>query len=346
MRRNAQTVLQYTTAYPFKLPDTSMVCVFCCESYDDPSEFRHHMNIEHQDFKMYMAFAHIPEGFIKVDCTELKCRICSQHLQNIEDAADHLVKIHNKIIILNHDLGIHPFVIEKDKYSCTICNEKHSTLSLLSKHMHRHYVQYTCDACGKSYATKTSLHCHLRYNCGTGPSTRKCRKCKSVFHSLKERQAHLEVSKKCCQHVCNLCGERFVTWTIKQSHLTEVHNVPAKSYSCPECSLVFAQRNSFRAHFKIYHTNDYVECSYCDKRFENDKSLKKHVVIHTGERGFICTVCAKAFPRKSTLDQHMWIHREVKKHECKMCNKQFNQKVSWRTHMKSRHPDLEWTDVS
>lgn len=293
-----------------------------------------------------MAFAHIPEGFIKVDCTELKCRICSQHLQNIEDAADHLVKIHNKIIILNHDLGIHPFVIEKDKYSCTICNEKHSTLSLLSKHMHRHYVQYTCDACGKSYATKTSLHCHLRYNCGTGPSTRKCRKCKSVFHSLKERQAHLEVSKKCCQHVCNLCGERFVTWTIKQSHLTEVHNVPAKSYSCPECSLVFAQRNSFRAHFKIYHTNDYVECSYCDKRFENDKSLKKHVVIHTGERGFICTVCAKAFPRKSTLDQHMWIHREVKKHECKMCNKQFNQKVSWRTHMKSRHPDLEWTDVS
>lgn len=339
-RQNAQTVIEYTTAYPFKLPESSMVCVYCCDSFEDPSEFRHHMSVEHQDFKVRMAFAHVQDGSIKVDCTDLKCRICSEILTSLEQAAIHLIKVHDKMINTKQDLGMHPFKIYKGKYSCAICSEKFSNLPTLSKHTHTHYVQYTCDACGKSYAVLSSLQCHLRYYCGNGPDKNICRKCNKIFSSIKERKKHLEKSPKCRQHVCNVCGERFLTWNMKQNHLNEAHSLPVKTYNCPECHIVFQKRDRLRMHFKTTHTNDYVECSFCEKKFDNDKNLRKHIVIHTGERNFVCKVCSKAFPRKSTLGQHMWIHSEVKKHECKACDKTFNQRVSWRTHMKSRHPEL------
>ncbi|XP_022818924.1 zinc finger protein 729-like isoform X14 [Spodoptera litura] len=339
-RQNAKMMIEYTTAYPFKLPESSMVCVYCCDSFQDPAKFRDHMTIEHQDFNVRMAFAHIAEGSVKVDCTDLKCRICLETFPNLELAADHLMNVHNKNVNPKHDLGLHPFNIFYGKYACAICSEKFSTLALLSKHTHTHFVQYTCDACGKSYASLTSLQCHLRYNCGSGSAKNRCRKCRKMFTSVSERTKHLEKSIRCRQHVCNICGDRFLTWNMKQTHLKESHNVPEKSYNCPECHIVFTKRDKLRLHFKTMHTNDYVECSYCEKKFDNDRNLKKHIVVHTGERNFICPVCSKAFPRKSTLGQHMWIHSAVKKHECKMCDKTFNQRVSWRTHMKSRHPEL------
>lgn len=342
-RQNAKTIIEYTTAYPFKLPESSMVCVYCCDSFPDPAKFREHMHLEHQDFKVRMAFVHVAEAAVKVDCTDLKCRICFDTLSNLEQAADHLIKKHNKDLSPTHDLGMHPFKIYKDKYSCAICTEKFSTLALLSKHTHSHFVQYTCDSCGKSYASLTSLHCHLRYNCGTDSdknSKNRCRKCRKIFTSTTERMNHLEKSVRCRQHVCNLCGDRFTTWNMKQNHLKDMHNVPQKTYNCPECHIVFSKRDSLRLHFKTTHTSDYVECSYCARKFDTDRNLKKHIVIHTGERNFICQVCSKAFPRKSTLGQHMWIHSEVKKHECKICDKTFNQRVSWRTHMKARHPEM------
>ncbi|XP_049704024.2 zinc finger protein 431 isoform X14 [Helicoverpa armigera] len=339
-RHNAKMMIQFTTAYPFKLPESSMVCVYCCDSFPDPAVFRDHMRTEHQDFKVKMAFNHVGEGAIKVDCTDLKCRICFETLNNIEQAAEHLYNIHCKNININHDLGLHPFKIYMNKYACAMCAEKFSTLALLSKHIHTHFVKYTCDTCGKSYAMYTSLQSHLRFTCFSGSQKIKCRKCKKVFLTLLERNNHLEKSLRCRQHVCNVCGDRFVTWNMKQNHMKTTHNVPQKSYTCPECDIVFKKRDYLRSHFITAHTDDYYECSYCEKRFDSETNLKRHLVIHTGERNFICSVCSKAFPRKSTLDQHMWIHSEVKKHECKMCDKTFNQRVSWRTHMKSRHPEL------
>lgn len=317
-----------------------MVCVYCCDRFDDPTEFRIHMTKEHSNFKIGMAFAHMPDGAIKVDCTELKCRLCDEPLPDLDEAAKHLTKEHRKKINLKFDLGMHQFKIYKGKYTCSLCPEKFPTLPLLSKHTHTHYVQYTCEVCGKSYASLSSLNCHLRYCCGYEPGTKFCRKCSKTFTSIKERTKHLEISVKCRQHVCNVCGIRFITWNMKQNHMKETHDMPGKSYQCPECPSEFNKRDTLRMHFKITHTNDFVECSYCEKKFETDMMLKRHIVVHTGERNFVCKVCSKAFPRKSTLGQHMWIHSEVKKHECKYCDKTFNQNVSWRTHMKSKHPEF------
>lgn len=339
-KRNAQTVIQYITAYPFRLPESSIVCVYCCHSFDDAPSFRKHMDEDHKVVNVRVAFAHLSEGYIKVDCTNLCCRICSETFNTLEEAGRHLNDPHQKNIDLDYDIGLQPFNMKNNTLSCAVCHSKASNIRSLSRHIQKHFFQCTCELCGKSFASSTSLQKHLEFACPLVPKQRRCRKCKILLYSTEDQNRHFETSKKCRQHICSVCGDRFSTWKIKQRHMEEAHGIPKKVYPCPECGVVFKKPNNFRAHFKIVHTDEHFECPSCERKFDTKYGLDRHMVVHSNERLFTCDVCSKSFPRKSTLRQHMWIHSEVKRFECKMCDKQFNQKVSWKTHMKSYHPDL------
>ncbi|XP_013163619.1 PREDICTED: GDNF-inducible zinc finger protein 1 isoform X6 [Papilio xuthus] len=337
-RRNAEIVVKFATAYPFRLPEDAMVCVYCGESCDDPMEYRKHMDIEHQTFHVRMAFVHCNEGYIKVDCTELRCRICLLSFDTIIDVAKHLKDVHQEKVDTNYEIGVYPFKLEKDRLLCAICKLKSPCIRQLSRHIQTHFLKYTCDACGKSYATSTTLKHHITYS-HTGEA-RICRKCKKTFSSLEAKRQHLVDTPKCWSHLCNVCGERFISWTLKQAHLAQVHGTPKRSHVCLECGETFLDRKKYRVHFKISHTDDNYVCSCCGLKFATKRNLEEHRVVHTKEKLFHCTVCSKSFPRKKNLVQHMWIHSEQKRFGCDLCNKQFNQRVSWKTHMKSYHPDL------
>ncbi|XP_059056464.1 zinc finger protein 583-like isoform X11 [Achroia grisella] len=339
VRRNAETVVQYATAYPFRLPEDTMACVYCYQTYTDSSQFRKHMEDEHHDFPLWSAFGHVPEGYIKVDCTDLRCRICSEGFDKLGQVADHLLKIHSKTCInLSHDLGLQPFKLVKGMWICALCDEKFSTLRTLSRHTQTHFAKYTCESCGKSYSMASSLQVHIK---NTHVSDEKiCRKCRKTFKTLDDKRKHLNESPRCWSYLCNLCGKRFVTWNLKQVHLSEAHGVEKKSYVCPECSEIFLDRNKYHVHFKITHTNNHYTCPFCELKFDNKRGLDEHKVVHTKEKLYPCSLCTKSFGRKKNLTQHMWIHSEHKRFECTLCNKQFNQRVSWRTHMKSYHPDI------
>lgn len=337
-KRNAEILVKFSTVYPFKLPEENMVCVYCADPFKDPVEFRAHMNKDHKNFNPRMAFHHCSEGYIKVDCTDIKCRICSEQCQTLEEIAGHLVSAHKKPLNLTVECGLQPFKLERNTLSCAICNAKCLCLRQLSRHTQSHFWRYTCEACGKSYATNTTLRSHIRFSHIN--NERICRKCKSTFSSLEEKRKHLAESPRCWSHLCCVCGERFMTYHLKQQHLSEVHDVKKKTFVCPECGEVFIDRKRYRVHFRIFHTDDNYTCSCCGMKFETKRTLDDHRVTHTMEKLFPCTVCSKSFPRKKNLNQHMWIHREQKRFECNLCNKKFNQKVSWKTHMKSYHPEL------
>ncbi|XP_041968382.1 zinc finger protein 567-like isoform X5 [Aricia agestis] len=340
-RCNAKILVQYTTAYPFRLPEDNMVCMFCCDSFEDPSLFRQHMDQEHKTFKLSTAFAHVTEDYrrsIKVDVTDLRCRLCSERFENVSDIAEHLFKDHKQPIDLNVELGIKPFKLERDKLLCAICNTKCMCMKQLSRHLQTHFLKYTCEACGKSFATVTNLKKHISYSHTSQGKV--CKKCKTTFTSMAEKRNHLSESKNCRQYMCTHCGERFVTWTTKLSHLREAHGA-GRSYVCKECGESFEQRRKYRIHFKITHTEDNFSCSFCTRKFETKNDLQDHVVIHTKEKRFPCPSCSKSFPRRKNLIQHMWIHSESKRFCCTLCNKQFNQRVCWKMHMKSHHPELD-----
>lgn len=275
---------------------------------------------------------------IKVDITELRCRACFQNFDNLHDAAahvstDHLVSSFD----LQHELGVNPFKIYKDSYICFVCSEKFVSIRALSRHTQTHYVQHTCETCGKSYATLDALKVHVNFS-HTGAKIF-CRKCKIAFDSVEEKQKHFAESRKCWRYSCNVCGGRFLSPTLRNVHMQTEHNAGDK-YACPECSEIFSNRTKRRNHFIATHTSKF-QCSCCNKTFESKKSLTNHKAVHSAEKRFQCDVCQKEFSRMDGLRQHMPIHMQDKPYKCTICDKQFNQRVSLRTHVASYHPKAE-----
>ncbi|CAH2062209.1 unnamed protein product, partial [Iphiclides podalirius] len=317
-----------------------MVCVYCCESFDDPSEYRTHQAAEHSDFHVDTAFAHVFNNYteyLKVDCVDLACRLCSKRFDTPNTIAEHLVAAHDRAINLDFEIGMQIFKLGAERWVCAICHLKLPCLRSLSRHTSCHYHKFTCETCGKSYVNRENLTRHIAY----GHSVFKiCIRCKKKFPSCEARREHVLATKACWPLCCSLCGQRFANRRSKLDHLDKVHAQPPKTYTCPECGESFDKWRMYRSHFVVTHTSNNYACAFCEQKFDNKRGLLDHRIIHTKEKAFPCTICTKSFSRKKNLMQHMWIHREQKRFECTKCNKQFNQRVSWKTHMKSYHPDL------
>ncbi|KOB76197.1 Uncharacterized protein OBRU01_06187, partial [Operophtera brumata] len=335
---NAGVILRYSTVYPFRLPENNIVCVFCHESFEEPSAFGKHME-QHQTFSIRHAFAHCPDSYLKADCSDIRCRICLKPSDSLETIANHLRKTHQKLLDLSAPLGIQPFNFKSDKLRCAMCETKAYSLRQLSRHTQTHFLRFTCETCGKAYASNNALQVHIRY------SHRKlkgyyCGKCRTTFNTVDEKRIHLDESERCRRYVCNVCGDRFMSSFTKLLHMKEAHGVEKKPQVCPECGQAFADKKILINHFKTAHTDNNVVCDFCGQKFVSKKDLEEHRVTHTNDKPFPCPVCSKPFPRKKNLTQHMWIHSEYKKFECKLCDKKFNQRVSWKSHNKINHPEL------
>ncbi|XP_073964176.1 uncharacterized protein isoform X12 [Choristoneura fumiferana] len=338
-RRNGQVVVQFTTAYPFKIPESSMVCVYCCDGFEDPIDYRKHMEDEHKSFKVNLAFIHCGQGYIKVDVTDLKCRICGESLENLDLAAKHLKKTHlNQTLNLKYEIGLQPFRLDdKNNWSCLICSAKALSLRHLSRHTQTHFSKLSCEYCGKCYPTMNSLQQHVRFvHFG---HERICRKCKKTFSTAEEKSEHLEKFTECRQYCCTVCGDRFILLREKDAHMTEKHGAPVKTFSCPQCNEIFMAKSRLADHFRRTHSEEKYVCPYCGNNFKHKNAMDRHIIVHTQEKSYPCSSCSKTFHRKSSLTQHMWTHSEYKRFECQPCNKKFNQRVSWKTHMKSYHPE-------
>lgn len=342
-KRNAEVVLKYSTLYPFRTTGKTLMCVYCCDRIEDPDEFRCHMDEMHKTVDIHTAFAHTKrrDDFrLKVDCVNLKCRICSKSLDTVADVPQHLIDHHEtkdiKDIDLSYEVGLHPYRLIKDKFVCLVCEFKLPTLTKLTRHMTSHYADYACDACDRRYTNEENLRNHIKF----GHSEKHiCRKCMLVFATLEEKKEHLKTSTQCWSTMCTHCGERFPSWDQKQKHLVSKHNVQPLTYPCPDCDIVFKSRYHFYHHYNTTHSELALVCSYCGKKCRSKSFLETHLVIHTGDRKFQCNVCSKAFIRMRGLQDHMWTHSETKRYPCQICDMAFCQKRSFTSHMTNTHPD-------
>lgn len=336
---NAQVVLKYSTVYPFRVDGKSVLCVYCQDKFEDPTEFRTHMEESHQTFKVDTAFEHRrnSEEFIKVDCTNLRCRICAEPFKTINEIAEHLRDFHEYILDLKYDVGLQPYKMKIDSWTCFLCDLKLPSLTKLARHTTTHYQKSTCEMCGRNYLSQEALKYHMKCS-HSGKIV--CRKCWDDFPTIEKKKEHVRNSVRCWPFSCVHCKEKFMSWDGKVKHLTAVHGKPLPTYDCPECGKKFNKRKPFYMHFKKQHTDDSLECTLCGYKFECKSKLDEHMLGHTGEKHFMCTVCSKSFSRKKGLIQHMWIHSEEKRFQCIECDKSFAQKVSLKAHLKSHHPDV------
>ncbi|KAG7298318.1 hypothetical protein JYU34_017918 [Plutella xylostella] len=337
MRKNTMTVLEYATAYPFRLPERDVMCVLCSRSFEDPKDLRDHFDNHHKRFSIKGTFLHLAAFArkLKVDCTNLHCRICDEVFNDVECIADHLNAEHNK------EISPHGFVFEifkfgPDKWVCAYCKEKFMCLRALSRHTASHFRNFVCPTCGKKYTFDADLTKHIKNKHSNAFS---CVKCRKTFPSDKQLKEHLKESKSCWPYKCMYCVERFRSNDPRIAHMQKFHGIAARIFKCTVCPLEFVSSKLFRNHYVKEHTDKFV-CSICDQKFASNKCFKVHNDRHAGHKQFKCDVCGKDFLRKCQLVQHYWAHREDKRFECKLCDKKFNQKVTWKGHMKSKHAEL------
>lgn len=336
------TIMKYTTAYPFRESGGAMLCVYCAYTAQDPADHRAHMQKDHETFDVEVAFGH--NGFksnLKVDCTDLRCRVCSQTFDQLSDIATHLKEIHEKLIYPG-DLGLQLFKFEPGKWMCACCSEKFTCLRVLSMHTATHYRRLMCFVCAKTYSSEKTLDWHILKH---HTNVIACDKCHAEFETKEERFEHLQASIRCRKYICPSCPERFRNSKEKKKHLETVHGRVKPVLSCTECSMQFKNQNRYSYHFIKEHTDRYA-CNVCGQKYDNPRRLEEHVATHTGSKVYECDVCHKRFGRKGSLRTHYMQHQEVKKWKCDVCDKQFNQKVSWRSHMSTKHQNGEDNPLS
>ncbi|XP_060809169.1 zinc finger protein 26 isoform X1 [Amyelois transitella] len=284
-RSNTEIILQCSTACPFRTWGQNFNCVFCRVQSNDPNGLRTHMASKHANFDVQDVFNRkLRKEFLKVDITDLQCKLCFIRIDSLDDLINHLKNDHKQPINADVQPGVLPFkLMDGSCWKCAICKIQFSDFLSLKKHTAEHYQNYVCDTCGEGFITESALIAHTKK-----PHDNKysCSRCIATFTTLEERNVHIKTQHTTLPYMCVYCKEkpRFATWELRKRHLMEFHNYKpgAEMYECTTCHMTFKTRS------QKYHHN-----------------VKAHRTKKETEYSFPCGSCSRAFATKLSLDKHI-----------------------------------------
>ncbi|KAJ2939915.1 hypothetical protein O0L34_g6621 [Tuta absoluta] len=284
-RSNTEIILECSTARPFRTWGLNFNCVFCRVQSNDPNGLRAHMATRHANYNIQHVFSRkLRKEFLKVDITDLQCKLCFMAIDTLDDLLKHLKNDHKQPINLDVQPGVLPFKLrDGSSWQCAICSITFSDFVSLKKHTLEHYQNYVCDTCGEGFITESALLAHTKI-----PHDNKfnCSRCVATFSTMEERNIHIKTQHTTLPYMCNYCKEkpRFATWELRKRHLMEFHNYKpgAEMYECTTCHMTFKSRS------QKYHHN-----------------VKAHRNKKETEYSFPCHHCSRAFATKMTLDKHI-----------------------------------------
>lgn len=340
-RKNAATLLQYTTVTPFTylLFPSSYKCLYCEEKKLELQILLEHSrnhDIPNQN-DILKNILKKGKKKIKVDISDLKCRICGMPFSVLEDAQKHLMDAHEKDFT-SAGSGMIAFNLKvtNDVFTCHICSKTFHSFFLLNKHISVHYSNAVCESCGKGFLSYQRLLTHMQsHYTGTYP----CVKCKKVFPSMSKLKYHSDkVHGKLGQvklAKCHKCLARFEHHYEKIKHLKDSHGVEF-TFKCESCALIFKSRHTLNMHVVKHHAQNIV-CDVCRKTFSGRYHLRKHMAIHTQARNFMCPLCKKCYRYEKTLKHHLKTHNPAWKFSCSICWSGFSDKLEYNNHKVSMH---------
>lgn len=282
---NTEIILQCSTACPFRTWGQNFNCVFCRVQSNDPNGLRAHMASRHANFDIQLVFSRkLRKEFLKVDITDLQCKLCFMHIDTLDDLLTHLKNDHKQPVNIDVQPGVLPFKLNDGScWKCAICKIQFSDFISLKKHTAEHYQNYVCDTCGEGFITEVALRAHTKI-----PHDNKytCSRCVATFSTLEERSVHIKTQHTNLPYMCTYCKDkpRFATWELRKRHLYEIHNYKsgAEMYECTTCHMMFKTRS------QKYHHN-----------------VKVHRTKKEIDFGFSCGHCARGFTTKLSLDRHI-----------------------------------------
>ncbi|XP_013134187.1 PREDICTED: zinc finger and BTB domain-containing protein 41-like isoform X8 [Papilio polytes] len=228
------------------------LCCFCQQQYSDPGELKQH-TLNHKDiFKSsYIKNQTMPTFLIKLDITNLCCKICSKRLFELEELLHHL-KEHNITYNMNIKSHIVPFRFDNDQLKCVICKHIFNNFKVLLEHMNLHYRNYICEICDSGFVNKRICQMHgYRHKLGKF----NCSYCGKQFNNKVKQKAHERAVHICLnkRSKCGYCGERFSDYTKKHEHEVKNHGAKPVVVTCYACEKIFDNQRSLSVHIKSFH---------------------------------------------------------------------------------------------
>ncbi|XP_026313947.1 zinc finger protein 596-like [Hyposmocoma kahamanoa] len=155
-RKNAAYILEHTTALPFTYCRYYYKCFFCKQQFTEIHNLLQH-SISHNTPKHDEILKHLlPKGkrTVKVDISNLKCKICDKHFINIDEIRLHL-KCEHLISFTDSGNGMvaYNLKLKNGQYECHICGKLFQTFILLNRHMNVHFSNAVCETCGAGFMT-------------------------------------------------------------------------------------------------------------------------------------------------------------------------------------------------
>ncbi|KAJ0169992.1 hypothetical protein K1T71_014598 [Dendrolimus kikuchii] len=340
-KTNIENILKYSNCTPFSNKTLSgIVCAYCKDTYQNPKELRLHIDDVHKTYNLIDKKRMDKNNLsVKMDITDLKCKLCDESFNVISNLKEHLTRAHDiKFYPDINDYILEFKLTDGDVLQCALCNSTFETFKMLLQHMNGHYRNYICADCDLGFINKHRLKSHQRtHEIGTF----NCAFCEKVFSTRVRKMCHEKYTHNSQARYttsCPHCDKSFTSYYQRNRHMFQEHNIAAATYKCNICDKSFILKSKLTAHIKKVHLMERNHiCAECGQGFFIKQSLDEHMIKHNGERVFKCTVCHKAYARKKTLREHMRIHNNDRRFKCGVCALAFVQKCSLKSHMLSNH---------
>jgi hypothetical protein len=318
---------------------SSFRCFYCLKYFSEVDTLLDHTNShEIQNGEQFLE-RHLPRNkrTLQVDISDLKCKLCGEKIDKLDEAKAHLERVHGKtFLVAGNGMTEYSLALQDGNFFCHVCNKNFHSFQLLNSHMNVHIVKVVCETCGAGYFNQHMLVKHKESH-----KTKKfdCKHCDKTYYKKSQLKYHTEIvhrgKERAKPKQCPHCTEVFKEYYKKIAHLRKVHGVK-KTFQCHVCRSEFPTRRSLTEHSNRYHTEKH-KCDVCSKCFAIESRLKRHMRGHTGERNFLCPVCKNAYMHDTTLKKHMRSHSVDYKFRCAECESGFHSKHDYGRHMKQWH---------
>ncbi|XP_027431344.1 zinc finger protein 532 isoform X2 [Zalophus californianus] len=298
--------------------------------------------------------------------------------------------------------------------TCTICQMLLPNQCSYASHqrIHQHKSPYTCPECGaicrsvhfQSHVTKNCLHytrrvgfrcvhCNVVYSDVAALKSHiqgshcevfyKCPICPMAFKSAPSTHSHaytqhpgVKIGEPKIIYKCSMCDTVFTLQTLLYRHFDQhIENQKVSVFKCPDCSLLYAQKQLMMDHIKSMHgtlksiegppnlginlplsikpaTQNSANQNKEDTRSLNGKEklekkspspVKKSMEPKkVASPGWTCWECDRLFTQRDVYISHVRKEhgKQMKKHPCRQCDKSFSSSHSLCRHNRIKHKGI------
>ena len=183
------------------------------------------------------------------------------------------------------------------RFQCNACGNSYKSRDSLVKHFKKHTKDFVCLSCTQAFNNEDEL---TKHKATKHSLLFLCPHCGKTLNGKQSLKKHILLHEG-KPHVCpyQACGKSFLT----PKQLTDHINVHAglKPYSCENCEMKFARKQSLSKHKMTCGRG--VECPECQRVFSSASSLQDHKQTEHASMPFICE-CGKQFKWRPSLARH------------------------------------------